>query len=418
MKTQPSRLPRSNRRALRLFKTWFWRPPRPHGDTIVDRRVSPLELLYDLVYVAVISQAGLDLAEHVSLIRLVDFAVVFSLTWIAWTNGSMYLELHGRSDGRTRTYVFLQMGILAILAVFARGAGDRAGPAFALTYSAFLAVMTWLWYTVRRQDVTKRPELVNETGRYVVAMAVSAAIMVASAYLPAQPRLIVWAVLVAGWIVVLLLMGRSRIGLGGGMTPTDSLVERFGTFAIIVLGEVVFGVVDGLSLAHRDIETIFTGMVALVVGFGFWWIYFDVVGGRLPKGDGRALANWILGHLPVTLSIALAGVGMVSLIAHAHDASTPAPTAWLLSGAVAVGLIALILISRALSDAARLAAVYRPLEIAMAIGAIVSLLVGAARPAPWIFALLLVVVLTLVWAVAIRGFLLAGGGSLRMEAKG
>ena len=410
MKTQPSKLPRSNRQALRLFKTWFWRPPRPHGDTIVDRRVSPLELLYDLVYVAVISQAGLGVAEQVSLTRLADFAVVFSLTWIAWTNGSLYLELHGRSDGRTRTYVFVQMGILAILAVFARRAGDRAGPAFALTYSAFLVVMTWLWYTVRRQDVTKRPEMVDETGRFVVAMAVSAALMVGSAYLPAQPRLIVWTVLVAGWVVVLLLMGRSRI-LSRGMTPTDSLVERFGTFAIMVLGEVVFGVVDGLSLANRDFETIFTGMVALMVGFGFWWIYFDVVGGRLPKGDGRALANWILGHHPLALSIAAAGVGMVSLIAHAHDASTPAPTAWLLSGAVAVGLIALILISRALSDAARLAAVYRPLEIAMAIGAVVSLLMGVARPAPWLFALLLVVVLTLVWAVAVRGFLLAGASA-------
>ena len=71
---------RTSGRAFRLFKTWFWRPPRPHGDTIVDRRVSPLELLYDLVYVAVISQAGLDVAEQVSLIRLADFAVVFSLT--------------------------------------------------------------------------------------------------------------------------------------------------------------------------------------------------------------------------------------------------------------------------------------------------------------------------------------------------
>ena len=397
--------------ALRLFKTWFWRPPRPHGETIVDRRVSPLELLYDLVYVAVISQAGLDLAERVSLIRLADFAVVFSLTWIAWTNGSLYLELHGRSDGRTRAYVFLQMGILAILAVFARGSGGRAGPAFALTYSAFLGVMTWLWYTVRRQDVAERPELADETGRYVVAMAVSAVLMFASSYLRAEGRLIVWAVLVAGWVVVLLLMGRSRIGLGRGMTPTDSLVERFGTFTIIVLGEVVFGVVDGLSLANRDVETIVTGVLALVVGFGFWWIYFDVVGGRLPRGDGRALANWILGHHPAALSIAAAGVGMVSLIAHAHDASTPAPTAWLLSGAVAVGLIALILISRALSDAARLAAVYRPLEIAMAVGAVGSLLIGAARPAPWLLALLLVMVLSLVWAVAMRGFLLAGGSA-------
>jgi len=154
-------------------------------------------------------------------------------------------------------------------------------------------------------------------------------------------------------------------------------------------------------------------MVALVVGFGFWWIYFDVVGGRLPKGDGRALANWILGHHPIALSIAAAGVGMVSLIAHAHDPSTPAPTAWLLSGAVSLGLIALVLISRSLSDAARLAAVYRPLEIAMAVGAVICALIGVAQPAPWLFALLLVGVLTLVWAVAIRGFLLAGASAAR-----
>src|SRR3989442_454637 len=92
MRTQPSKLPRSNRRALRLLKNWFGGPPRPHGDTIVDRRVSPLELLYDLVYVAVISQAGLDIGEQVLLTRLVNFAFVFSLTWVAWANGSLYLE--------------------------------------------------------------------------------------------------------------------------------------------------------------------------------------------------------------------------------------------------------------------------------------------------------------------------------------
>ena len=395
-------------RALRLFKTWFWRPPRPHGDTIIDRRVSPLELLYDLVYVAVISQAGRNLAQHVSLIGLTDFAVVFSLTWIAWTNGSLYLELHGRSDGRTRAYVFVQMGIVAILAVFAGDAGNGGSSAFAITYAAFLAVMTWLWYTVRRQDVIERPELLVDTGRYVMAMAVSVAVMAASAVLTAETRLLVWAVLVAGWIVLLVLMGRSRIGLSRGMTPTDSLVERFGTFTIIVLGEVVFGVVNGLSLTDHDIRTISTGMIALVVGFGFWWIYFDVVGGRLPKSDGRALANWILSHHPVALSIAAAGAGMVSLLEHAHDSSTPAPTAWLLSAAVAVGLIALILTSRALADATRLAAAYRPIEIAMAGGAVASVVIGLVRPAPWLLALLLVVVLALVWAVAIRGFLLAG----------
>ena len=75
---------------------------------------------------------------------------------------------------------------------------------------------------------------------------------------------------------------RSAAGLGEIVRPTHSLVERFGLFTIIVLGEVVFGVVNGLSLAEQDLETIATGMIALAVGFGLWCIYFDLVGGRLP----------------------------------------------------------------------------------------------------------------------------------------
>ena len=394
-------------RALQLVKDWFWRPPRPHGETIVDRRVSPLELLYDLAYAAVIAQAGNHLAAHLSANGLFEFAAVFSLTWIAWANGSVYLELHGRPDGRTRTYFFLQIGILAIFAVYASDAAGGGG-GFAIAYTAFLVVMTWLWYEVRLEDARVHPEFLTDTGRYVVAMAASVVAILVTAFLPAEPRLVVWAIFSVAWVVLLSLFGRSRIGLGRGMTPTDSLAERFATLTIIVLGEVVFGVVDGLSQSKRDVTTISTGMIALTVGFGFWWIYFDVVGGKLPKPDGRALANWMLSHYPITLSIAAAGAGMVSLIEHAHEDMTPEPTSWLLSGAVAVGLVFLIPTWRALADSSRLASVYRPLWIATAAGAVASVIIGWIRPAPWLLALLLVVVLALVWAVVVRGFALAG----------
>ncbi len=394
-------------RALQLFKAWFWRPPRPHGETIVDRRVSPLELLYDLAYAAVIAQAGNHLAAHLSANGLFEFAMVFSLTWIAWANGSLYLELHGQSDGRTRTYFFLQIGILAILAVFAGDVG-AGGVGFAIAYTAFLVVMTWLWYEVRLEDARVHPEFLADTGRYVIAMAVSIAVIVVSAFLPAEPRLVVWAIFSVAWVFLLLFFGRSPVGLGRGMAPTDSLVERFATITIIVLGEVVFGVVDGLSQSTHDFTTISTGMIALAVGFGFWWIYFDVVGGKLPKPDGRALANWMLSHYPITLSTAAAGAGMVSLIEHAHDGSTPASTSWLLSGAVAVGLVCLIPTWRALADASRLSSVYRPLWMATVAGAVTCVIIGWTRPAPWLLGLLLVVVLGFVWAVAVRGFALAG----------
>src|ERR671931_1114614 len=121
-------------RTLDRFKRWFWRRPRAHGDTILGRRVSPLESLYDLVYAVVIAQAAHPLEQHVSLRRSVAFAVVFALDWIAWTNGSLYLELHGREDGRTRAFVFIQLGILALVAVFAPSAAGTGGPAFALAY--------------------------------------------------------------------------------------------------------------------------------------------------------------------------------------------------------------------------------------------------------------------------------------------
>jgi low temperature requirement protein LtrA len=82
----------------RRFKRWLWRPPRPHGEPIVGRTVSSLELFYDLVYVAVVSQAADHLADHVTARGVVEFAVVFALIWLGWINGTLYLELHGRAD--------------------------------------------------------------------------------------------------------------------------------------------------------------------------------------------------------------------------------------------------------------------------------------------------------------------------------
>ncbi len=389
------------------FKRWLSRPPRAHGEPIPDRRVSFLELFYDLVFVVVISQAAHHLAEHVTVRGIAEFAVVFALIWIAWVNGSLYLELHGREDGRTRTIVFVQMGLLVLLAVFTADAPAEDGRAFAIVYAACLAHVTWLYFTVRRQDRQHRPEFLAQTGLFVIGLAVGAAVVLTSGFLPAVPRLTVWAGVAIVWITGLLLVGRTEVGLTQGLHPTESLVERFGLFTIIVLGEVVFGVVDGMSSAERDVKTITTGMIALVIGFGFWWIYFDLVGRRMPRPVGSALASWSLSHLPITMSIAAAGAAMVSLIEHAHDTRTPAGTAWLLSGAVVVGLLALILIESALVDAERLSVVYRPLRLVLAAGAAAALVVGWARPAPWLLAVLLVAILSVIWFFAVMRFLQA-----------
>ena len=337
-----------------------------------------------------------------------DFSVIFAMIWIAWINGSLYVELHGRDDGRTRNLVFIQMAILVLLAVFTADATGASGPAFAIVYAAFLLYMTWLWYTVRREDRHSRPEYLAVAGAYLIMMVASIAAVLVSAFLPAEPRLIVWAGFCIGWLVGLSLVAwRSPVGFSLGMTPTESLVERFGLFTIIVLGEVILGIVEGLSLMETDLITVVTGMIALWLAFGLWWIYFDLIGRRLPRSSGQSVAIWMLSHLPITLSIAAAGAAMTSLIGHAHDATTPESTAWLLAGSVALMLIALIVTEQTLVDAERLAFVYRPLTFVLVGGAIAAVLVGWLRPAPWLLALLLVAVLSGVWFFAVIRYLRA-----------
>jgi len=331
------------------------------------------------------------------------------MVWIAWINGTLYIELHGREDGRTRLLVFLQMGILALMAVFTQDAPGATGQAFALVYSGYLGLMTWQWNIVRELDRADRPEFLPITAYYVGGMVLSTVVIGASAFLPADTRLVVWGVYAALWLVGIAFAGsRPRIGIAEGILPTESLVERFGLFTIIVLGEVIFGVVEGLSGAGPDALTIVTGSLALIVGFGFWWVYFDLVGNRLPREGRGVMATWMLAHLPIQLSIAAAGAAMVSLIEHAADPTTPPATAWLIAGAVAIGLLALIPAARSLEDAIRLASVYRPLTPVLAASAAIALGSGFLAIAPWALALLLVAILTGLWFLAVAWLIRAG----------
>src|SRR6266700_5485558 len=81
----------------------LWQPPRPHGEQPRERVVGPLELFYDLAVVVLVAQDARHLAGHLSWRGLGEFAVVFTLVWIAWANGSLHHELHGHDDARGRS---------------------------------------------------------------------------------------------------------------------------------------------------------------------------------------------------------------------------------------------------------------------------------------------------------------------------
>jgi low temperature requirement protein LtrA len=380
------------------IRGWFRQPPRRHGEILDDRSVSPLELFYDLVFVVFVSEIARTLATHVSARGMLDFVVLFGLVWVAWFNGTQFHELHGREDGRGRMFIFLQMGILAVVAVYAPHATGGDGDSFSWAYAVLLAVQAYQWWSVLRIDEERyRPVAV----RYLVAMCAGIALIVVSALVGVDDlRLALWALLVAGAIGLGLAQSLATRLSDLGLVVTHSMVERFGLFVIIVLGEVVVGVVNGMSDATRDARTIATGVLCLAIGFGFWWTYFDFVGDRLPRTSPGAVSAWMFSHLPTTLAIAGAGAGMASLVEHAHDSRTPMATSWLIASAVAGLLVSLLMAMRSLIDHERLTRVYRPLTPALLAAAGAALVLGALRPAPWLLALGLVALLSVTWWIA------------------
>jgi low temperature requirement protein LtrA len=372
---------------------WF-RPPRAHGDVVEDRSVTFLELFYDLVFVLLIAQIAHTLADQVTWAGVRDFVVVFGLIWIAWVNGTLYHDLHGGEDGRSRTYIFTQMSLLVLLAVFTGHAADDAtdGRGFAIVYTLLLLFISWQWFDVRRFDT---PEWRKVAGRYVMGMVMIAVIVFASIFVDnPTTRVWFWAAAVGLTIlgnVVATLVPRTE-EMEAAIAPTESLVERFGLFTIIVLGEVVVGVADGVASSEHNFVTIFTAVLAMWIGFGFWWNYFDFVGGRQP-GPGRQRAGWVFAHLPLAVSISAAGAGMVGLIEHAGEGRTPAPTAWLVGGATAGVALSIVALTFSIGTHPARRAV--PYTLTATAGA--ALVVAAIRPTPWLLAAVLWALMGMVW---------------------
>ena len=168
--------------AIGRFRRWFWQPPRAHGEIEAERRVSFLELFYDLVYVVVIAQAAHELVGLGVAARLprVPHRLRASSGSRGRTGRSTTSSMGARTAGRGRTSSSRWRSWRSSPCSRAR---RRVTPArrSRSSSSRFLVVMTWLWYTVRRQD---RPEYMASTARYLAAMVVSIVVLAISAVAP------------------------------------------------------------------------------------------------------------------------------------------------------------------------------------------------------------------------------------------
>jgi low temperature requirement protein LtrA len=340
----------------------WWQPPRNITDRDMGRTVTFLELFYDLVYVVLIAQIAHSLAEHPTLEGVAGFVFLFVMVWWAWLNGSLYHDLHGNNDVRTRVFTFAQMITVGAMAIFAHGALGETSVEFALSFAAYQLILTYMWWRTGVYDPAHRPF----SQPYVAVYLLTTLMMIGSVFVPESTRFVIWGIaLLMSLLLPIVTLGirpkneEQRIQMEAASTLSPALIERFGLFTIIVLGEVLVGVVNGAAGHHHfDGLVGVTAVLGMFVAIGIWWIFFDSVSHHKPRPGAVMARAWFYLHLVVGMGIAATGAAMLNVVELAGE-PLPSDVQWLLVGAISVVLFGVALLMRVVHYPAEHEPIYR-----------------------------------------------------------
>ena len=332
-------------------------PPRLRSEHGIEhgRRVTWLELFFDLVFVAAVAQVGAHLRDDYSLNGLLRFAFLFLLIWWAWLGHTTFSTRFDTDDLVQRLLTWLQMFLVAVMAINATGALDsRDSAGFAAAYSIMRFVLVAQYVRARR--VRQARAL---TTRYASSYAISATMWLLSSVIPVPWRFWLWALALVIDVATPLVTTAHLIRV-----PHDAahLPERYGLFSIILLGESMVAVMTGMGRQeYWSVGAAASAVLGMALVFAIWWWYFDgagAVGERMIRStrDAVAFHVWSYAHLPLFLSIAVTGVGIEHVIATATDAPLLPSVGWILCSAVASLMVSIVVIDVSVSGTKNLRA--------------------------------------------------------------
>ncbi len=324
-------------------------------DTDAPHRVStPLELLFDLVFVVAVSQASQNLHhlisdDHVGQ-GVLAYLMVFFAIWWAWMNFTWFSSAFDTDDWLYRVLTIVQMGGVLVLA---------AGVHDAMVEFDFL-VVTWGYVIMRLAMVAQwlraaasDPGSRRTALRMAAGVTVVQVLWVARIYL-LDPTAQFWTF----FALVVLELLVPVWGEAAGRTPwhPHHIAERYGLFTLLLLGESLLAsanaIFDALGEGEHMPELITLAISGIVVTAGIWWVYFSrEQHGRL----GGLRSGFRFGYLHYVI---FAAVGAVSagveveidqITGHSEVSGTVAGLALTLPIAIVVAASWLVLLRGALS---------------------------------------------------------------------
>ena len=291
-------------------------PPLRTADahSLERRRVSWVELFFDLVFAGAVNQLAGTLQDHPDLGTLARFAFFFVPVWWLWVQFSFYADRH-ESDAASHRGTFLVVIVLCVgLAASASRAvsGDPAG--FVIAFAALRGLQLLLYRRARRYLPATR----RLYGRYLLCFGLGGALWVSSLAVSGPLRFAVWTAALAA----------DAAGGLGMLAPKQQvplnpwhLAERFQLFVLIVLGESVARLISAASLRPWSVPLAVVLTAATVTLATLWWAWVRSADQRALDRP-QAIAWFAAVNLPTVAGIAAASAGLHVAVLAADGATT------------------------------------------------------------------------------------------------
>jgi low temperature requirement protein LtrA len=308
------------------------------------RKVTWLELFFDLIFVAAVAQVGEPLRDDYTLGGLVRYTTLFILIWWAWMGNSMFATRFNSDDGLQRVLTLVQMFAVAAMAANASDALDsRSSAGFAAAYAAMRLLLVAQYWRARQVDCVRRLAT-----RYLIGHGIAAVFWLASAFVPAPARYVIWAVALA------IDLGTPWLAVAHSVAaPPDAahLPERFGLFTLILLGESIIAVMHGMkSQEDWSVAAAASAFLGMAIAFVLWWWYFDGATAAAEqhirtRADAVRFHVLSYAHLPLYIGIAAAGAGVERIVHLGTASELHGSDGLILATAIALAMLSLTLIA-------------------------------------------------------------------------
>ncbi|MEU5973852.1 low temperature requirement protein A [Streptomyces sp. NPDC047315] len=282
------------------------------------RAATPLELFFDLCFVVAVAQAGVQLVHAVAEGHpgegVTGYAFVFFGVWWAWMNFTWFASAYDCDDVPYRIATLVQIaGVLVYAAGVPRAfEANDWGIAVAGYLIMRLALTTqWLRAAASETGEGRRTALTYAVGIVLCQLA-----WVALLFAPQGDKRWLFLIVIAAELAVPPIAERHH----QTAWHPHHIVERYGLFTLIVLGETMsastIAVQSALDEHEAVSELLPIAAGGLLIIFSAWWIYFAVPAHERLTSNRRALP-WGYGHVLVFGSAAAIGAGMEVAVEHA-----------------------------------------------------------------------------------------------------